>query len=165
MLGAVPDVRFGGLELTGRLQGQLNRVLDALYGRLPRPRGHDVDHPQRELRNGRVRLPTERRKTATDRSFDAHRVEPDDSPVALDDGRRQADFLDVHAVEHAHPPLSEPQVQLCSGRESVAAIRGMYGVATRSEHACTYRSILSLARPRTEAFRAGTRNMWDMGTD
>ena len=110
VLGAIQDVCLGGLELAGRLQRQLDRILDDLDRRLAWPRGHDVDHAQRQLGNGRIRLPAEGRETAREGVFDAHRVEGDDPPVAFDDVGRQGDFFDGCAVDHAHAALGEPKI-------------------------------------------------------
>ncbi len=93
VLGAVQDVGLGSLELAGGLQRQLDRVLDGLDRRLAAPRRHDVDHAQRELGHGRVRLASEGGEAAADGALDAAGIEGHDPPVALDDRLGQHDLV------------------------------------------------------------------------
>jgi hypothetical protein len=97
---------------------------------LARPRGHDVDHPHRQLGHRRVRLPSQRSETATDGALDAHWIERNNATVALDDRLRQGDLLD--AVKGVFVAIRERQIELRD------AVRGMDGLGIRSVHACTY---------------------------
>ena len=116
VLGAIQDVGLGRFELAGRLQGQLDRVLDDLHRRLAGAGRHDVDHAQRELGDWRVRGASQGCKAAAEGALDAHRIERHDAPVAFDNAGRQGNLLDTG--EDALTPLGETEVELSRGRQS-----------------------------------------------
>jgi len=129
VLGAIQDVRLGGLEFAGGLERQLDRVLDDFDRRLARPCGHDVDDAQRQLGNLRIGRAAKCRETAAAWTLYKHRIDTLDASIEFDDGRWQGDFLDT--VENVAMPGRKVEVELSRGD----SVRGVDSLSIRTVHA------------------------------